>query len=116
MRLRDQIIGGLNLFMDVPRAVSTVNRRLAQALADVATIGILQQRSLHRSHVLSEQLQTALTSRIVIEQAKGILAERSGLTMDDAFAALRRHARDNNLKLTDVATAVVTAELDPTAD
>jgi GAF domain-containing protein len=116
MRLRDQIIGGLNLFMDVPRAVSSVNRRLAQALADVATIGILQQRSLHRSHVLSEQLQTALTSRIVIEQAKGILAERSGLTMDDAFAALRRHARDNNLKLTDVATAVVTTGLDPTHD
>jgi GAF domain-containing protein len=116
MRLRDQIIGGLNLFMDVPRAVSTVNRRLAQALADVATIGILQQRSLHRSHVLSEQLQTALSSRIVIEQAKGVLAERSNLTMDAAFAALRRHARDHNLKLTDVATAVVTADLDPTRD
>jgi GAF domain-containing protein len=116
MRLRDQIIGGLNLFMDVPRAVSTVNRRLAQALADVATIGILQQRSLHRSHVLSEQLQTALSSRIVIEQAKGVLAERSNLTMDAAFAALRRHARDHNLKLTDVATAVVTADLDPTSD
>jgi GAF domain-containing protein len=116
MRLRDQIIGGLNLFMDVPGAVSTVNRRLAQALADVATIGILQQRSLHRSHVLSEQLQTALSSRIVIEQAKGVLAERSNLTMDAAFAALRRHARDHNLKLTDVATAVVTAGLDPTRD
>jgi AmiR/NasT family two-component response regulator len=93
-----------------------VNRRLAQALADVATIGILQQRSLLRSHVLSEQLQTALTSRIVIEQAKGILAERSNLTMEAAFAALRRYARDHNLKLTDVATAVVTAALDPTRD
>lgn len=116
MRLRDQIIGGLNLFMDVPRAVPTDNRRLAQALADVATIGILQQRSLHRSHLLSEQLQTALTSRIVIEQAKGVLAERNGLTMDGAFAALRRHSRDHNLKLTDVATAVVTTGLDVTHD
>lgn len=114
MRLRDQTIGGLTLFMDVPQAVPPPNRRLAQALADVATIGILQQRSLHRSHVLSEQLQTALTSRIAIEQAKGILAERNNLTMDAAFEALRRHARDNNLKLTEVATAVVTAGLNPT--
>ncbi|HET6911074.1 MAG TPA: GAF and ANTAR domain-containing protein [Mycobacteriales bacterium] len=116
LRLRDQTIGGLSLFMDVHGAVSPANQRLAQAFADVATIGILQQRSLHRSLALSEQLQTALTSRIVIEQAKGILAERAGLTMDGAFAALRRHARDRNLKLTDVATAVVTAGLDPTVD
>jgi AmiR/NasT family two-component response regulator len=62
--------------MDVPWAVSPANRRLAQAFAEVATIGILLQRSLHRSHALSEQFQTALTSRVVIEQAKGILAER----------------------------------------
>ena len=113
LRLRDQIIGGLNLFMVHPREVPPRDRQLAQALADVATIGILQQRSLHRSHVLSEQLQTALTSRIAIEQAKGILAERNNLTMDQAFEALRRHARDNNLKLTDVATSVVTAGLNP---
>jgi GAF domain-containing protein len=114
MRLRDQTIGGLTLFMDTARTVPPADRRAAQALADVATIGILQQRSLHRSHVLSEQLQNALTSRITIEQAKGVLAERNGLTMDDAFDALRRHARDHNLKLTDVAHAVVNAGLDPT--
>jgi GAF domain-containing protein len=114
LRLREQIIGGLNLFMDVPRAVSPADRRLAQAFADVATIGILQQRSLHRSHILSEQLQTALTSRIVIEQAKGILAERNSLTMDAAFTVLRGYARDHNLKLTDAATSVVTDGLDPT--
>ena len=114
MRLRDQTIGGLTLFMDVPQAVPAAIQRLAQALADVATIGILQQRSLHRSHVLSEQLQTALTSRIAIEQAKGILAERNNLTMDAAFETLRRYARDHNLKLTDVATSVATAGLDPT--
>jgi GAF domain-containing protein len=114
MRLRAQTIGGLNLFMDMPQAVPAANRRVAQALADVATIGILQQRSLHRSHVLTEQLQTALTSRITIEQAKGILVERNSLTMDAAFDVLRRHARDHNLKLTDVAHAVVTSGLDPT--
>ena len=112
LRLRDQIIGGLNLFMDSPHAVPPRDRQLAQALADVATIGILQQRSLHRSHVLSEQLQNALTSRIAIEQAKGVLAERGELTMDAAFDVLRRYARDHNLKLTEVANAVVTAGLE----
>jgi transcriptional regulator with GAF, ATPase, and Fis domain len=115
MRLRDQTIGGLNLFMASPQGVPAGDRLLAQALADVATIGILQQRSLHRSHLLSEQLQNALTSRIAIEQAKGVLAERNGLTMDSAFDALRRHSRDHNLKLTEVARAVVQAGLDPTA-
>jgi GAF domain-containing protein len=113
MRLRDQTIGGLGLFLDEPRPIPAPNRRLAQALADVATIGILQQRSLHRSHVLSEQLQSALTSRITIEQAKGVLAERDGLTMEAAFDALRRYARDHNLKLTEVATSVVKDGLDP---
>jgi GAF domain-containing protein len=114
MRLREQIIGGLTLFMDTAREVPPEDRRAAQALADVATIGILQQRSLHRSHLLSEQLQSALTSRIAIEQAKGVLAERRNMTMEDAFDALRRHARDHNLKLTDVAQAVVNTGLDPT--
>ena len=112
LRLRDQIIGGLNLFMDSAREVPPGDRLLAQALADVATIGILQQRSLHRSHVLSEQLQNALTSRIAIEQAKGVLSERGELTMDAAFDVLRRYARDHNLKVTEVANAVVTAGLD----
>jgi GAF domain-containing protein len=115
LRLRDQTIGGLNLFMDTPHLVPNADRRLAQALADVATIGILQQRSLHRSHIVSEQLQNALTSRIAIEQAKGVLAERNGLTMDAAFDALRRHARDHNLKLTAVALDVVNAGLDPSS-
>ena len=116
LRLRDQIIGGLNLFMVDPREVPLADRRLAQALADVATIGILQQRSLHRSHVLSEQLQGALTSRVAVEQAKGVLAERNNLTMDAAFDALRRYARNHNLKLSDVATSVVTGSLDPIGD
>jgi len=116
LRLRDQVIGGLNLFMDSPHEVPPGDRQLAQALADVATIGILQQRSLHRSHVLSEQLQNALTSRIAIEQAKGVLSERGELTLDEAFDVLRRYSRDHNLKLTHVANAVVTAGLDVLPD
>jgi GAF domain-containing protein len=111
LRLRDQIIGGLNLFDDSARSVTAADQRLAQALADVATIGILHRRSAHRSTVVAEQLQHALNSRIVIEQAKGVLAERSNMTMERAFEVLRRHARNHNVKLTDVALAVVRGEL-----
>jgi GAF domain-containing protein len=113
LRLRDQTIGGLNLFRDRTELISTDDQRLAQALADVATIGILQRRSTHRSVMVAEQLQHALNSRVVIEQAKGVLAERKAVTMDGAFDALRHHARSHNLKLTDVALAVVRGEIDP---
>lgn len=111
LRLRDQTIGGLNLFDVAAVAVPPDDRRMAQALADVATIGILHRRSAHRSTIVAEQLQHALNSRVVIEQAKGVLAERSNMTMERAFEVLRRHARNNNLKLTDVALAVVRGEL-----
>jgi GAF domain-containing protein len=107
MRLRDQTIGGLNLFYGAGKQFTEGERQLAQALADVATIGILQHRSAHRSSMLAEQLQGALNSRVVIEQAKGVLAERHGLSMAQAFDALRRYSRDNNLKLTEHAMAVV---------
>jgi len=107
MRLRNQTIGGLNLFDSRPAALPAGEVRLAQALADVATIGILQQRSAHRSSMLAEQLQHALNSRVVIEQAKGVLAERHGLTMAQSFEALRRYSRDHNLKLTEHALSVV---------
>jgi GAF domain-containing protein len=112
LRLRDQTIGGLNMFHARPEPIPDDDRRLAQALADVATIGILQRRSSHRSTQMAEQLQHALSSRVAIEQAKGVLAERRGVDMDLAFAALRQHARTNNLKLTDVALAVVRGELE----
>jgi GAF domain-containing protein len=111
LRLRDHTIGGLNLFDDSAQSMPEADRRLAQALADVATIGILHRRSAHRSTMVAEQLQHALNSRIVIEQAKGVLAERSNMTMQSAFEVLRRHARNHNLKLTDVALAVVRGEL-----
>jgi GAF domain-containing protein len=112
LRLRDQTIGGLNLFRDRSELMSEDDQRLAQALADVATIGILQRRSTHRSTIVAEQLQHALNSRVVIEQAKGVLSERRSATMDVAFDVLRRHARSHNLKLTDVALAVVRGDLD----
>jgi len=113
LRLRDHTIGGLNMFGDRPVPMAATDRRLAQALADVATIGILQQRSVHRNVLVAEQLQHALNSRITIEQAKGVIAERSGVGMDRAFDALRRFARDGNLKLTDVAAGVVRGDIDP---
>ena len=110
LRLREQTIGGLNMFSRAATLLADDDRELAQALADVATIGILQQRSAHRTSVLAEQLQHALSSRVVIEQAKGVLAERDQVSMDVAFARLRKHARDHNLKLGDVALAVVRGE------
>lgn len=113
LRLRDQTIGGLNLFDTRVDRVTPEDRRLAQALADVATIGILQRRVAHRSTMVAEQLQHALNSRVVIEQAKGVLAERNGVSMEAAFGALRRHARNNNFKLTDVAIGVVRGDIDP---
>jgi len=115
LRLRDEIIGGLNMFSDTATLLGNDDRDLAQALADVATIGILQQRSTHRTSVLAEQLQHALNSRVVIEQAKGVLAERDQVSMEVAFATLRKHARDHNLKLGDVAFAVVRRSTDPGA-
>ena len=92
--------------------MSVADQRLAQAFADVATIGILQRRSTDRNAVVAGQLQHALDSRVVIEQAKGVLAERGGVSMDAAFDVLRRHARSNNLKLTNVARAVVLGDVD----
>jgi hypothetical protein len=113
MRLRSDVIGGLNLFQSGGLTIGDDQRRLGQAFADVATIGILQRRTVHRSALLAEQLQFALNSRVVIEQAKGVIAERHKVGMHLAFEALRRTARDGNLKLTDAANAVVRGEIDP---
>ena len=107
MRLRRDTIGSLNLFTTGRPPMPENEQRIAQALADVATIGIMQQRSISRSSQLAEQLQRALDSRIVIEQAKGMLAEYGGVDMDDAFDALRGHARRNNLRLGELANSLV---------
>ena len=107
MRLRAEVIGALNLFDVAPSALDEGKLRIGQALADVATIGLLQQRAIHRRDTLTEQLQTALSSRILIEQAKGVLAERLQVDMGDAFTLLRSNARSHNRRLSDLAQAVV---------
>ncbi len=111
MRLREEAIGAMNLFSTQPGALDEETAELGRALADVATIGILHERAFRRHETVTEQLQIALDSRIVIEQAKGVLAERLRLPVEDAFAVLRDYARDHNLKLADVADAVTTREL-----
>ncbi|MCX4438124.1 ANTAR domain-containing protein [Streptomyces mirabilis] len=107
MRLRDETVGALNLFRATPGPFDLAATPLAQALDDVATISLLQQRSSRRSTVLNEQLQTALNSRVLIEQAKGKLAERRGIDMEQAFTALRGYARSHNRRLSDVARAFI---------
>jgi transcriptional regulator with GAF, ATPase, and Fis domain len=107
MRLRAEVIGALNLFSTRPGLLDDETIRFAQALADVATIGLLQERAIRRRETLAEQLQTALNSRIVIEQAKGVIAERRQLDMDRSFALLRDAARRSSRRLSDLAEAVV---------
>jgi transcriptional regulator with GAF, ATPase, and Fis domain len=107
LRLRSERIGALNLFRRQPSIMTDSDLLVAQALADVATIGILHQRVLARGAMVNSQLQTALNSRIVIEQAKGVLAERQGIDMEQAFLQLRTTARNNNRHLSDTARAVI---------
>ncbi|MES2093286.1 MAG: GAF and ANTAR domain-containing protein [Actinomycetota bacterium] len=112
MRLRGEVIGTMNLF---GTAVGRLKRRdaaVAQALADVATIGILHERITAKSQVVTEQLQRALDSRVLIEQAKGVLSQSAGLSMDEAFLVLRSYARNHNLTLRVVAEGVATRTLD----
>ncbi|MFJ5270529.1 GAF and ANTAR domain-containing protein [Streptomyces sp. NPDC088358] len=107
MRLRDEVVGALNLFRTRRGPFDPDATPLAQALADVATISLLQQRTAHRSTVLNEQLQNALNSRVLIEQAKGKLAERRGIDMEQAFTTLRGYARAHNRRLSDLARAFI---------
>jgi len=115
MRLRDSTIGAMNLFGAVSGTLDAEAVAVGQAVADVATIGILHERALRRQEEIAGQLQFALNSRILIEQAKGVLAERLGITVDIAFAALRDYARAGNHKLRDIASAVIDGSLDVAA-
>lgn len=107
MRLRGQVIGALNLFGSQPGSLSDDDVLVAQALADVATIAILQHRTVAETNVVNDQLNTALNSRIVIEQAKGMIAEREQVDMPEAFTRLRNHARNHNRRLAELATDIV---------
>ena len=113
LRLRGEAVGALNLFHAQPGGLPADDLVLGQALADVATIGILQEQAIRRGEVVNEQLQTALTSRVVIEQAKGVLAQHGGSTMDQAFERLRGYSRTNNLRLSEVARSLVDGVLAP---
>lgn len=108
MRLREQVIGTLNLFRTQPDGLGETDARLGKALVDVATIGILSERAVRHQELVTEQLQTALNSRVIIEQAKGALIERHAMTPDQAFAALRRYARSRNRRLTELASEIIT--------
>jgi GAF domain-containing protein len=112
MRRRAGVFGALTLFRAAPGPLDQVNARIAQALADLATIGLIQMRALRKQTDLNSQLQHALTSRVRIEQAKGITGERLGLGMDEAFDLLRRYARSRNLRINDLAGTVVDGSFD----
>jgi transcriptional regulator with GAF, ATPase, and Fis domain len=111
LRLRGAVLGAFNLFLTEPGGIDADTEAVVQAMADVATIGLLQQRELDRAHAVEGQLQRALQTRIGIEQAKGIISEQMGIPMDAAFNLLRSHARRHNAKLHDVARDVVRGEL-----
>jgi GAF domain-containing protein len=115
LRLRTEIIGALNLFSPTPGPLGAEDQTVAQALADIATIGILQERALRDSHIVTSQLEAALESRIVIEQAKGIVAERAHVSIDAAFTLLRGFARSHNRLLSQTAHAIIDGTLSPDA-
>jgi GAF domain-containing protein len=107
LRLRDQTIGAMNIFRTEPRPLEEEERRVARALADVATIGLMQERAVRRAEELTEQLQFALNSRIVIEQAKGAVARALDIGVDEAFIVIRGYARSHRRPLTEVARQAV---------
>jgi len=111
MRLRGQTIGALNLFRADEGLLDDGDVRAAQAFADVATIAILSQRASAEAQAVNEQLTQALNSRIVIEQAKGMVAQRTGLDMEQSFLRFRAHARNHNLRLADVARSLIEGDL-----
>jgi GAF domain-containing protein len=114
LRLRGKVLGALNLFRTTPGGLDQADATAAQALADVATVALLQHRAVSEAQTLAEQLQDALNSRVAIEQAKGVLAAQTDLGMDEAFLQLRSYARAHQRLLTQVAEDVVGGRL--TAD
>jgi len=116
LRLRGEVIGSLNLFREREGALNEADATAAQALADVATISVLQERTIRDSTVVRDQLRHALDSRVLIEQAKGVIAHTHGVDMDEAFRLIRRHARNTSAAMPQVAEGIVAGRiaLDPT--
>jgi GAF domain-containing protein len=115
LRLREVTLGDLNLLSTTRAPIGEADVIVARGFADLAALSILQHRASAEAQRLNEQLSAALTSRIVIEQAKGVISERAGIDLTEAFARLRGYARNANLPLTDVARAAVDGTLDPRA-
>ena len=115
LRLREVTLGALNLLGVTRIPMAEADIIVARAFADLATLSIIQHRATAEAQRLNEQLSAALASRIVIEQAKGVISERIGVDLAEAFSRLRRYARNHNLRLTDVAQAAVDGILDPHA-
>jgi len=111
LRLRTTVIGALSVYGNEVGPLPAADAAIAQSLADIATISILQERALRESGIAVEQLQHALNSRVIIEQAKGVVAYVRSVGMDDAFALMRSYARSNNLPLREVASRIVERSL-----
>ncbi len=111
MRLTNHTIGALNLYAPEPREWSEDDIAAAAVLADVATSYVINASKMRQQQQLSEQLQQALVSRVVIEQAKGITAQKHAVTVDEAFHLMRGHARSNNASIRAVAEAIVAVGL-----
>jgi GAF domain-containing protein len=112
MRVRLHALGAMNFFRAESGRIAEGDLPLGQGLADIAAIALVQQRAGHETRGVVEQLQHALTSRVVIEQAKGMIAQQVGISVDAAFTRLRAHAREHNRRLSDVAHDVVDGRLD----
>jgi GAF domain-containing protein len=115
LRLRDTTLGALNLLGVTRTPMAEADLIVARAFADLATLSIVQHRASAEAQRLNEQLSGALTSRVVIEQAKGVISERASVDLAEAFARLRAYARNSNRRLTDVARAAIDGSLDPLA-
>jgi GAF domain-containing protein len=113
MRVRGETVGALNLFRAATGTLDAPDVPVAQGMADIAAVGLMQERSMRESREVVQQLQGALTSRVLIEQAKGVLAERAQISLDTAFARMRGYARTNNLKISGVARSLLDGQLDP---
>jgi GAF domain-containing protein len=111
LRLRDSVVGAMNLFCVGTPTLGDEEVALGQALADIATIGLLQERAVRQSGLIAEQLQTALNSRILIEQAKGVLLASAGIDVDEAFQLMRGYSRRTNQPLKTVARSVLDRDL-----